>query len=178
MSAFLRGAVNIIEAVSDSKQPIEPIQNDHVEELKNIRNLLFIASNACPDNIADSLTIRSFDPLLMMNYSPQELLDNGINHLWLNISKSEALTFLKNNIALMDKVYFLISVVSEKRSKYLVDIEQYIDKTIKYSDLCDVNALNEDQLVQSIKNSISIHQTANCLASCLGISRNVIKKNA
>lgn len=172
----------------DKKIPIPSPDDKPLERKSNVRDLdgpeskhnyMFIADCGMTTPIKQQLksytNIRSFDNNFV-NRSTLDLLQNGIEHIWVNIKNARARRWLELNLKPCVCYTKVLVWRGSKLNKFLSDVRPYIDIESKISNLNKLNALSLDELMGKLDDHIGIHSPANILAACFGCSKQVSSK--
>ena len=128
-------------------------------------NLLFISNQGLLDNVREKLcgpnAIVKFKVNAFQNRSCQQLLDTGVQHIWVNVSIPGAVEWLQSVITQPNPytvVQAMHTVGSEmKRMKFITDLQPYTDISIKYEHLKKAETLTASELITMIKTHFRLH---------------------
>lgn len=153
----------------------EPKEEDSPEIKKNF---MFISDRDICNEVKKQLTnytnLRKYDTNFI-NRNCQELIDNNIEHIWLNISDDKCREWLKHNIK-SDVFKKILVFSSNKRSKFLDDVMEHVDLCTKLSNLNKLNSLSLPEMVDKVEQYVEIHDVPNKCLNFFGCGSSLIKK--
>tara|TARA_R110000796_G_scaffold120188_5_gene234338 strand:+ start:2079 stop:2708 length:630 start_codon:yes stop_codon:yes gene_type:complete len=141
-------------------------------------NCMFISCNGIDKSIKEH--VACFEPIRQysanfINRSTQDLMDNGVEHIWCDISKEKCRQWVQLNVK--NSVYTPICIFKHKRSKYVEDLKEHCRFTIRIKDLRHVHGLSLAEVMTKLQDRVYVHKTPNCFMACLGLSRVIDKKS-
>ncbi len=149
-------------------------------EPEKFKNIIFVSDVSISPNIrqqlADYKGIREFDRDLFTNRTCSDLFTNHeVSHIWVCLKNRHGRDWLSKHL-LTNDLYELVAVYAgDKQQKWLDDLKDHIDLTIKISDLNKLKSLTYGELVDNLQ-SLEIHQPISKILSCLGISKGRLTK--
>lgn len=149
----------------DEKKEDDYISFDHI---------LFISDRAITTDIQEKLSdfkgVRSFEKSLFLNRSCEQLLNQGVHHIWANVSSKNCRDWISKSLS-QNKSYDVVIVYDgNKHQKWISDIKECYDKPIvvKFKRLKSLKTLNLALDLSS--GMIEIHRPLSCLEDLLGCS--------
>lgn len=176
---------NKAAGVTQASVNTAPTPMDIVIETKtSFEHILFVSNKKLSKEITAKFPdIKAFDKEQFLNRDCHQILEFGINYIWLDVTQKSAMAWfcqnLKSNTSYTVIVAYDYVNRAMKTSKFMADLENLEDGIhlfIKYKDLVGIKSLNMSDLVDKIKNYTKIHSPVSCWESILGISPNLQKK--
>lgn len=163
-SVAIEEVLSIVEEVSDPEFPFE--------------HCMFISCNGIDKSIKEH--VACFEPIRsyssnFINRNTQDLMDNGVKHIWCDISKEKCRQWVQLNVK--NSVYTPICIYKHKRSKYVKDLKEHCRFTIRIKDLRHVHGLSLGEVMGKLQDRVYVHKTPNCFMACLGLSKAIDKKS-
>jgi hypothetical protein len=170
------------DATAHNSVAVEDLQDGArrapVFEENDQRNYMFISDRPVCDEVKKYLcsyhNLKEYDDTFV-NRSCNDLIDNGIEHVWINLRVNRAKEWLMLNLK-SDCFKKVLVYASNKRSKFLDDLEPHVDIKAKLSDLNKLKSLGIDELVTRLGQFVNIHDVPNSVASCFGCGSKLLKK--
>jgi hypothetical protein len=109
------------------------------------------------------------------NRSPADLVTLGCSDLWVDVSNDAGRQWLERYLP-AKATHRVIALYSNKRSKWIGDIEPFATTTCKKSILDGVEALSFEEMAKILKDGLlRIHKSPNFLANLLSCGSNIVK---
>jgi hypothetical protein len=159
------------------------------EEPSKITNLWFISDCELDGNIKEQLSahysnIQNWNRECFTNRSPKVMLEEfGIDHMWTCIKNKHALEYVRQFVKKNTTYTTILVHKSTKNGKHqkwvsqLMALEGAIDVKIRSKDLRKMHSLTLTGLMDVISDSIHINPPASLMASIIGCSKHLLKKN-
>ena len=142
----------------ETKQPVEPIElvPEPIDNKKTKTRVLFVSDKDLDENLRKQINnwdiIAEYDKDTFTNRDLDYFLEQELNYLWVNLTKSKARDWLTANLDDIGERWKVVVITDDKeKASWVQQIKEFADLIGSFSDLKKIKSLTLDEMMKKLQ---------------------------